>query len=47
MIARYAIDRGVAGDEAKAWLAEFTALEQQGEYFFCSTPVLTEAVKVS
>jgi ubiquinone/menaquinone biosynthesis C-methylase UbiE len=32
--------------EAEAWLREFDALEQQGAYFFCLTPILTEAVKV-
>jgi ubiquinone/menaquinone biosynthesis C-methylase UbiE len=33
--------------EAEAWLQEFDALEQQGAYFFCSMPILTEAVKVA
>ena len=46
MIARYAVSRGVAADEASAWLGEFASLEERGEYFFCSTPVLTEAIKV-
>jgi ubiquinone/menaquinone biosynthesis C-methylase UbiE len=45
MVARYVVDRGIARDEAKDWLAEFAILEQRGEYFFCSTPVLTEAVR--
>jgi len=47
MVARYAVDRGITADEAKAWLAEFTTLEQRSEYFFSSTPVVTEAVRVS
>ena len=33
--------------EAEAWLNEFAALEQQGADFFCSMPILTEAVKVA
>ena len=33
--------------EAEAWLQEFDELEQQGAYFFCSMPILTEAVKVA
>ena len=33
--------------EAEAWLHEFDELERQGAYFFCSMPVLTEAVKVA
>ena len=33
--------------EAEAWLQEFDALEHQGAYFFCLTPILTEAVKVA
>ena len=47
MIARYAGNRGVSADDAKAWLAELATLEGRGEYFFCSTPVLTEAVKIA
>jgi arsenite methyltransferase len=47
MVARYVVDRGVTADEAKAWLAEFATLEERGEYFFCSAPVLTEAVRIS
>jgi ubiquinone/menaquinone biosynthesis C-methylase UbiE len=34
-------------EEAEAWLQEFDALERQGANFFCITPVLTEAVKVT
>jgi ubiquinone/menaquinone biosynthesis C-methylase UbiE len=37
----------VTAEEAAAWFDEFAKLEQDGAYFFCVTPVLTEAVKVS
>jgi arsenite methyltransferase len=47
IIARDAVNRGVTADDAQAWLAEFAFLEEQGEYFFCSAPVLTEAVRIS
>ena len=36
----------VTDDEAAEWLYEFARLEESGAYFFCLTPVLTEAVKV-
>jgi hypothetical protein len=39
--------QGVTGEEATAWLDEFTKLEESGGYFFSITPILTEAVKVS
>jgi hypothetical protein len=39
--------QAVTAAEAEAWLQEFNALEQQGAYFFCLTPILTEAVKVA
>jgi arsenite methyltransferase len=39
--------QAVSAAEAEAWLQEFDALEQQGAYFFCLTPILTEAVKVA
>jgi arsenite methyltransferase len=46
MIARFVAGRGaVTRDEADAWLAEFNVLETEAEYFFSSTPVLTEAIK--
>ena len=32
-------------DEADAWSGEFVELESKGAYSFCSTPVMTEAVK--
>ena len=47
MVARYAVNREATADEANAWLAEFASLEERGEYFFCSAPVLTEAVRIS
>lgn len=37
----------VTADDASNWLAEFSELEEKGEYFFCATPVITEAIKVS
>jgi hypothetical protein len=37
----------ITAEEAEAWLQEFDALEQQGAYFFCSMPILTEALKVA
>jgi ubiquinone/menaquinone biosynthesis C-methylase UbiE len=36
----------VSDEEAAEWLNEFAKLEESGAYFFCLTPVLTEAVKV-
>jgi ubiquinone/menaquinone biosynthesis C-methylase UbiE len=47
------IKRFVVGDglveqtEADAWSDEFDELEQEGAFFFCYTPILTEAVKVN
>jgi arsenite methyltransferase len=32
--------------EADAWLHEFEELEHRGAYFFSSTPIVTEAIKV-
>jgi arsenite methyltransferase len=47
-IAGYARSRGVlSNEEAEAWMAEFTSLEQRGEYFFSLTPMLAEAIRVS
>jgi ubiquinone/menaquinone biosynthesis C-methylase UbiE len=37
--------QAIAADEAAAWFQEFETLEGQGAYFFCVTPILTEAVK--
>jgi hypothetical protein len=39
--------QSVTDQEAAEWLEEFSALEQSGAYFFCLTPILTEAVKVT
>jgi arsenite methyltransferase len=48
MIARFVAGRGaVTREDADAWLAEFTLLETDAEYFFSSTPVLTEAIKAA
>jgi SAM-dependent methyltransferase len=37
----------ISVEEADVWLREFAELETQGAYFFCSTPIITEAVKIS
>jgi ubiquinone/menaquinone biosynthesis C-methylase UbiE len=37
--------QAIPADEAAAWFQEFETLEGQGAYFFCVTPILTEAVK--
>jgi ubiquinone/menaquinone biosynthesis C-methylase UbiE len=37
----------VTDQEAAEWLDELAKLEESGAYFFCLTPVLTEAVKVA
>ena len=48
MIQAYVVGRqAITAEEAEAWLQEFDALEQEGAYFFCSTPILTEGVKVT
>jgi hypothetical protein len=48
MIHAYVVGRqNMTAAEAEAWLQEFEELEQQGAYFFCSMPILTEAVKVT
>jgi arsenite methyltransferase len=38
--------QSVTEEEAAEWFQEFAKLEENGAYFFCITPVLTEAVKV-
>ena len=38
--------RSVTEEEAAEWFDELAKLEENGAYFFCITPVLTEAVKV-
>ena len=39
--------QAVTAAEAAGWFDEFPKLEESGAYFFCITPVLTEALKVS
>lgn len=39
--------QAVTQEEADAWLDEFEELEQKGAYFFSSTPIITEAIKVA
>jgi len=39
--------QAVTDEEAGEWLDEFAKLEERGAYFFCLTPVLTEAVKAA
>jgi SAM-dependent methyltransferase len=38
--------QSVTEEEAAEWFDELAKLEETGAYFFCITPVLTEAVKV-
>jgi arsenite methyltransferase len=38
--------QSVTEEEAAGWFEELAHLEDNGEYFFCINPVLTEAVKV-
>jgi ubiquinone/menaquinone biosynthesis C-methylase UbiE len=46
IIRRFIVSRqSVSESEAAEWFDEFAKLEANGEYFFCITPVLTEAVK--
>jgi ubiquinone/menaquinone biosynthesis C-methylase UbiE len=48
MIQAYVVGRqAVTSVKAEAWLQEFEELEHQGAYFFCSMPILTEAVKAA
>jgi len=48
MICKFVAGRqAVTEEEAAVWLNEFENLEHQGAYFFCSTPILTQAVKVA
>jgi ubiquinone/menaquinone biosynthesis C-methylase UbiE len=39
--------QSLAEEEAAEWFDEFAKLEETGAYFFCITPVLTEAVKMA
>ena len=48
MIRPFVLSRHVMKqDEADAWLHEFEDLEQKGGYFFSSTPIVTEAIKLA
>jgi ubiquinone/menaquinone biosynthesis C-methylase UbiE len=38
--------QALTAEEADAWLNEFEELEQKGGYFFSSTPIITEAIKL-
>jgi hypothetical protein len=47
IIRRFIVSRqSVTEEEAAEWFDEFAKLEKNGAYFFCITPVLTEAVNV-
>jgi ubiquinone/menaquinone biosynthesis C-methylase UbiE len=47
IIRRFIVSRqSVTEEEAAEWFEEFAKLEENGAYFFCITPVLTEAVNV-
>jgi ubiquinone/menaquinone biosynthesis C-methylase UbiE len=39
--------QSVTEEEAAEWFDELARLEESGTYFFCLTPILTEAVKVA
>jgi SAM-dependent methyltransferase len=46
ILAHYCVEEGVLrAAEAKAWLAEFQALDQEGAYHFSLLPILTTAIK--
>ena len=47
LAANFARGRGMDEDEVNAWLAEFPDLDGESEFFFSTTTVLTEAVKIS
>jgi arsenite methyltransferase len=48
LIRPFVVSRGsITNEEAAAWFDEFASLDKNGAYFFCITPVLTEAEKVS
>jgi arsenite methyltransferase len=47
LTANFARGRGVDEEEISAWLAEFPELDAKSEFFFSTTTVLTEAIKVS
>ena len=39
--------QSVTEEESAGWFDELAKLEENGAYFFCITPVLTEAVRVT
>jgi hypothetical protein len=47
LAANFARGRGVNEQEINAWLAELPELDAKSEFFFSTTTVLTEAIKVS
>ena len=48
IIRRFIVSQqSVTEEEAAEWFDEFAKLEESGAYFFCITPVLTEAVNWS
>lgn len=48
MVRAFVLGRhAVTPEEADAWLHEFEELEQNGGYFFSSTPIITEAIKMA
>lgn len=47
LAANFVRGRGMDEGEINAWLAEFSELDKRSEFFFSTTTVLTEAVKIS
>ena len=47
LAATFARGRGMDEADISAWLAEFPDLDARGEFFFSTTTILTEAVKVA
>ena len=48
MMKGFLVSRNILSDtEADSWLNEFEELEEKGSYFFCSAPILTEAMRVA
>jgi ubiquinone/menaquinone biosynthesis C-methylase UbiE len=39
--------KAITAVEGQAWLSEFDELDQRGAYFFCATPIITEAIKLA
>jgi SAM-dependent methyltransferase len=46
LAAAFARSRGLNEGDIAAWLAEFPELDRKGEFFFSTTTILTEAVKI-